>query len=91
MWQDYANAAWETLGCVVLFGSMVQLRRDQGSRGIHWSHVIYFIGISMWFCYFYVHLEQWWSLAVQALYTAETIAWAGMMVYYFAKRGEMHD
>lgn len=84
MWQDYVNAAWEALGCMVLGSSIRQLVRDESVRGIHWSHVAYSVGISAWFCYYYAHLDQWWSAGVQVLFTAETVLWAVLMLWYFA-------
>lgn len=79
---DIVNGLYETAGSIAIWFNVRKLYQDKIVKGILWKPFIFWSSWSVWNCYYYPHLHQWFSFAGGASLCIANIVWTSMAAYY---------
>lgn len=84
---DLINSCFEA-GLVLVVGLNIwKLIRDKEVKGVHWGTTAFVSLWGMWSVYYYLTLEQWFSMAAGVGACLANMTWLGLMLYYIRKPG----
>lgn len=83
---DLINGLFELVGGCLLWRNVLQLHRDKVVRGVHWAPTLFFASWGYWNCFFYPHLDQWWSFVGGLNIVIPNTVWFLQMVHYRKNR-----
>ena len=84
---DLINGTFEFAGAAAGLWNTVVLWRHKQVRGFAPLAYLYFTAWGVWNCFYYPHLDQWFSLAGTIAITISNGLYAGLAIYYTRRNG----
>ena len=81
-WPDMVNGLFEACGGLALCANIKQLLKDKQVKGIHWGSTLFFTSWGLWNCFYYPHLDQWFSFLGGIFIATANIVWLALRVHY---------
>lgn len=81
---DAVNATFLFGGGVLLWINVYRLLRDKKVAGVSFWPALWFASWGVWDCYYFPHLNQWWSFVSSALAVLPNAAW--LFLYWKYRR-----
>jgi hypothetical protein len=85
---DVVNGLFEFAGAIAGFWNVGVLLRHKQVRGFAPLAYIYFFVWGSWNCFYYPHLNQWFSLAGTIAITVSNGLFAGLAIYFSRRSHE---
>lgn len=83
---DLANGGFEFIGGALILNHCRAVIRDKAVAGVSIFSTCVFTLWGFWNCWFYPHLDQWFSFAGGLVIVAANVAWVALMLKYRSKR-----
>jgi hypothetical protein len=83
---DMMNGFFEGGGALLLLLNIHRLMKDKKISGISVAPVIFWTAWGWWNCYYYPHLNQWFSFAGGVGVAVMNSVWIALALYYHRKR-----
>ena len=87
---DIVNGAFEFIGAYFTWKNFFVLKQDKILKGVYWPTTAFFASWSLWNCFYYPSLGQWFSFYGGIALGSGNIAWIILAIYYlyFKKEAE---
>lgn len=82
---DLINGSWELVAGFLLMRNCYILYQEKQVKGVSVLTTAFFTSWSMWNCYFYPTLGQWFSFAGGLVITSANMLWV-IMAFYYSKK-----
>ena len=88
-WQDLINGTFESAGCFFILLHVLRLLKDKKVRGVSVIATIYFTLWGFWNCYYYPHLNQWFSFVGGTSIALMNSVWVVLILYYIRRESRL--
>jgi hypothetical protein len=82
MTPDQFNGLFEACGALMIWVSIRRTLRDRVVRGVSAWSVTFFTVWGYWNTYFYIHLDQPWSLAGAVVMVLSNSTWVALLIRF---------
>lgn len=80
---DLVNGLFELGGGLLIWVNVRQLNKDKEVKGVHWGPTVFFTAWGYWNCFYYPHLDQWFSFVGGLFIVTGNTAWVTLMIKYW--------
>lgn len=79
---DSINGCFELAGCIGQLCNIWRIQRDKCVRGIVWQYTFVYLSWTVFNCWYYFSLAQWFSWFAGLTMLATNSLWLALAIYY---------
>ncbi len=88
---DLGNGLFEAVGGGLLYSNVYRLYKDKMLKGVFWAPTAFFTAWGYWNCFYYPHLNQWFSFTGGLLVVSANSIWVYLALKYRKNDGSNNN